>query len=282
MSFYQKALRGCFATGFAVLIAVAAVAPVRPQTKTTAPFAFSRGEELVYQAEFSRGLLRGVDVGEFRFTAITENISRGAGKDEPAIVRLTGDVKSKGFFLRLVGFSFHQRVESVAGLEPFTVLKTKKLEEQGKRVRDLDAVFDHDARKVTWTIRDPNQNQPPQISTIDFAEPIQDVLTVIYFLRTRQLEPGKSFEVPLSDAGRVQTVTVKAAERRELNTVLGRVKTIRIEPGLFGDTRLVKAHGTFSIWLTDDDRHIPVKAQLKIDIGTFDIKLKRVSDFQPQ
>ncbi len=281
MSFYQRSLRACSAASFAVVVALVAASWAFPQRKATAPFSFSRGEELIYQAEFSRALLRGLDVGEFRFTAITENISRGAGKDEPPIVRLTGDVKSKGLFLRLVGFSFHQRVESVATLEPFTVLKTKKLEEQGKRIRDLDAVFDHDARKVTWTIRDSNQTQPPQSTTVDFSEPIQDVLTVIYFLRTQNLEPGKSFEVPISDGGRVLTMTVNTVERKEMNTVLGRVKVVRVEPSLFGDTRLVRAHGTFSIWLTDDDRHIPVKAQLKVDIGTFDIKLKRISDFQP-
>ncbi len=281
MSFYQRILKSCFAVGFAVVVALAAAATAFPQTKTTAPFSFSRGEELIYQAEFSRALLRGVDVAEFRFTSVSENISRGTGKDETPIVRLTGDVKSKGFFLRLVGFSFHQRVESVAELEPFTVLKTRKLEEQGKRIRDLAAVFDHEVRKVTWTIRDSNQNQAPQASTTDFSEPIQDVLTVIYFLRTQKLEPGKSFEVPISDAGRVFTMSVNAVERKQLNTVLGRVKTVRVEPNLFGDTRLVRARGALSIWLTDDDRHIPVKAQLKVDIGTFDIKLKRVSDFRP-
>ena len=44
-----------------------------------------------------------------------------------------------------------------------------------------------------------------------------------------------------------------------------------------GDTALVRARGALSIWVTEDDRHLPVRAQLKVDIGTFDIKLKRVS-----
>jgi hypothetical protein len=32
-----------------------------------------------------------------------------------------------------------------------------------------------------------------------------------------------------------------------------------------------------SIWLTDDARRLPVKAQLKVPIGTFDIKLKQAN-----
>jgi hypothetical protein len=34
--------------------------------------------------------------------------------------------------------------------------------------------------------------------------------------------------------------------------------------------------GEFSIWITDDARHIPVGGRVKTDYGTFDIKLKRI------
>jgi hypothetical protein len=34
--------------------------------------------------------------------------------------------------------------------------------------------------------------------------------------------------------------------------------------------------GEFSIWITDDARHIPVASRVKTDYGTFDIKLKRI------
>ena len=67
------------------------------------------------------------------------------------------------------------------------------------------------------------------------------------------------------------------AERKEIDTVLGRVSTIRIEPALFGDNAAVRAKGKLSIWVTDDARRLPVRAQLKVDMGTFDIKLKEVS-----
>jgi hypothetical protein len=267
--------------GLAVLIVLLASCAAFAQVKIRSTLPFERGEELIYQAEYSRALLRGIDVAEFRFTSVTEHIARGTGA-EPPILRLTGDVISKGLFPRIAGFRFHQHVESVADAEPFTVLKTNKIEEQGKRTRALEAIFDHEAHKVTWTIRDPNQPQPPQSSTTDFSEPIQDVLTVIYFLRTQRLELGRSFDVPLSDAGRVFRMSVNVVERKEINTVLGRVKAIRVEPALFGDTSLVRARGQLSIWLTDDERRVPVKAQLKVDIGTFDIKLKRLNYLQPK
>lgn len=239
------------------------------------PLPFEPGEELIYSGEFTRGLLRGVEVAELRFTALSEQIARGT--DDAIVLHLTGDVKSKGLFTRIAGFKFHQHVESKADAQPFTVLRTDKIEEQGKRRRVLDAEYDHEKRKVIWRERSPN----PQGGAFDFTEPIQDVLTVIYYLRTQKLEVGKSFDVPVTDAGRVFTLSVAAVEQKEIDTVLGRVNAIRVEPALFGDNSAVRAKGKLSIWVTNDEHRLPVRAQLKVDLGTFDIKLKQVSYPQP-
>jgi hypothetical protein len=152
-------------------------------------------------------------------------------------------------------------------------LHTDKIEESGKRSRVLEAEFNHETRKVIWREKSPN----PQGGAFDFQEPIQDVLTVIYYLRTQKLEVGKSFEVPVTDAGRVFRIVVTAKEEKELDTALGNVKAIRVEPAMFGETSLARGRGQLSIWITEDERHLPVRAQLKIDLGTFDIKLKRVT-----
>ena len=244
-----------------------AFAQERPRT----PLPFERGEELIYQAELTRGLLRGVDVAEFHFKSVPENVGRGVG--DPVVLHLTGDVFSKGLFPRIAGFKFHQHVESKADVEPFTALHTDKIEESGKRSRVLEAEFNHETHKVIWREKSPN----PQGGAFDFEEPIQDVLTVIYYLRTQKLEVGKSFDVPVTDAGKVFRMAVTAKEEKEIDTVLGKVKAIRVEPALFGDSSLVRARGQLSIWITQDERHLPVKAQLKVELGTFDIKLKRVT-----
>lgn len=267
---------------FSMLLLAAAVKFAHAQQPTNISLPFSRGEELVYQAEFNKALLRGVDVAEFRFSADTEHIaSKDNPAEDPVVLRLIGDVASKGLFTKIVGFHFHQHVESMVDPNPFAVLRTNKLDEQGKRLRISEAVFDHDAHKVTWTDSDPNQTQPPRKTEIDFTEPIQDVLSVIYFLRTLPLELGKSLEVPVSDSGRVFRLSVRIIERKRMNTVLGRVNAVRVEPALFGEGGMVRSRGSLSIWITDDNRRIPVRAQLKVDIGTFDIKLKRVRYREP-
>src|SRR5207253_5837042 len=96
----------------ALAVLTAVVNPPRAQQLARAPLPFERGEELIYQAEFTRGLLRGVDVAEFHFKSTTEHVARGA--DDPVVLHLTGDVVSKGLFPRIAGFRFHQHVESTA------------------------------------------------------------------------------------------------------------------------------------------------------------------------
>jgi len=57
----------------------------------------------------------------------------------------------------------------------------------------------------------------------------------------------------------------------------GRVEVLRVNAELFGAGRLIdQEKGEFSIFITDDARHIPVGGRVKTDYGTFDITLKRI------
>ncbi len=258
-------------TSLLLLLLAATGIFARAQQPAVNQLSFVRGEELYYEAEFKKGLLRGANIGEFRFSARPEQTSAA----DP--LRLVADVVSKGLFTKLAGIHFHEHVESIVEPNQFIVMRTNKLDEQGKRVRTSDATFDHEKRKVTWTERDPNQNQPPRITSLDFSEPIQDVLSMIYFVRLQKLEVGKSFDIPVSDSGQVFRMSVAVVERKRINCVLGRVNAIRIEPAMFGEGRMLRGEGKMSIWITEDSRHLPVWAQLKLNIGTVDIKLKRIT-----
>jgi Protein of unknown function (DUF3108) len=241
---------------------------------------FQIGEELTYKAELSKGILRNIDVAEFHFKVSQEPAPLdppGKPAAAPAIL-LNGDVVSNGFFVRLFGLKFHEHIDSRVSASPFTVLQTNKIEEQNKRARSSQAVFDHDARKVTWTERDQNNpSQPTRVASAEFTEPIHDVVSSIYFLRTQHLEIGKPLEIELSDSGRVFHVQVNVIERKRIKTILGNVYALRIEPALFGEAGMIRGEGKFSIWVTDDDRHIPLRAQIKVPAGTFNITLKRAT-----
>src|SRR5688572_365184 len=241
---------------------------------------FEQGEELHFEAEFSRSLLRSLDVAELKFRATRTplNETSASAESKPYALTLTADVASKGFFPRLFNLKFRERVESTVEPVSFTVQRTRILDEQGKRVRTTESTFDQTKGKMTWTSRDPNNpSAEPRHAITDFSGQLQDVLSAIYFIRTLPLEVGKTFEVFIGDGGRVYKIPVKVVEKKRMKTVLGRVNVLRVNPELFGPERLIdEEKGEFSIWITDDERHIPVAGRVKTDYGTFDIKLKRI------
>ena len=111
---------------------------------------FEPGEELVYEAEYSRALLRKMDVADFRFTtsrtALNESNknSHSAAQQKTATYSLVfkGDVSSKGFFAKLFNLRFRERMESTVNPISLGVQNTKRVDEQGKRIRSSEAVFD--------------------------------------------------------------------------------------------------------------------------------------------
>lgn len=257
------------------VLSVAAFSLARAQNGQ--PRHFELGEELHFEAEFSRALLRKIDVADLKFRA-TRMPVENAEKESPYALQFHADVSSKGFFARLFNLKFRERVESTVEPVTFTIQQTKILDEQGKRVRHTETTFDRSKGKMTWTSRDPNNpSAEPRHAITDFSGQLQDVLSAIYFIRTQPLQVGATFEVFIGDGGRVYTIPVKVVEKKRMKTILGRVNVLRVNPELFGPERLIDSEkGEFSIWITDDARHIPVGGRVKTDYGTFDIKLKKI------
>jgi Protein of unknown function (DUF3108) len=252
-------------------------------TPDTAPHRFEHGEELHFEAEFSRALLRKLDVADLKFRAARTPINEANATDantdsKPYALTFSADVSSKGFFARVLNLNFRERVESTVEPITFTVQKTMILDEQGKRVRTTESTFDASKGRMIWTSRDPNDPAAePRHAIAEFSGQLQDVLSAIYFIRTQPLEVGKTFEVFIGDGGKVYTIPVKVIERKRMKTILGRVDVLRVNAELFGPGRLIdNEKGEFSIFITDDMRHVPVGGRVKTDYGTFDITLKRI------
>lgn len=266
--------------------------PSQPRTPAAMPFASS--EELVYEGEFTKLLLRGVNIAELRFKAsrpqaVAPVVTTADGDAQAAVapqpLLLSTDVISKGFFSKLFGITFKFHAESQVEPNDFYAMRTSKVDEQGKRVRTSEAIFDQEAKRVEYTERDPNNTQqPPRVITAALAGPTQDIVSAIYFLRTQPLTPGQTFNVAISDSGRVFQVPANVfAEQKKMKSVMGKVSVVRVEVDLFGPGRPVEeGKGKMFIWVTNDERHIPVKARLSHEVGQLDITLKSIQSDQPQ
>lgn len=263
----------------AVVLVVIATAGVLPTVAQTRPevraHSFEPNEELQFVAEFSRALLKNVDVADFRFTSQREPWQQAGSNGAPYALKFIGEVSSRGFFVKLFNLKFREWMESVVEPTSFTVHKTKRIEEQGKRSRISEAIYANG--RVSWSERDPNDpSRTPRTADATFTGKVQDVLSAIYFIRTQPLALGKTLQLTISDSGRVYQVPVRVAEKKQMKTVLGRVETLRVDPELFGPNGMMARNGHISIWYTNDSRRVPVKAKIKTDYGTFNVTLRKI------
>jgi hypothetical protein len=277
-----------FAVVLSSVVLAADTPKERTQPRTPAPMPFAPSEELVYEGEFSKMLLRGIDIAELRFKAMRPAAVAASADGEapaPAPLVLTTDVVSKGFFSKLFGVTFKFHAESQVEPNDFYALRTIKTDEQGKRVRTSETVFDQETKRVEYTERDPNNaGQAPRVITAALEGPTQDIVSAIYFLRTQPLTPGQTFNVAISDSGRVfQVPATVVAEGKKMKSVLGKVDVLRVDIDLFGPGRPVEeGKGKMSIWVTNDERRVPIKARLSHDMGQLDITLKSIQRDEPQ
>lgn len=248
--------------------AVAAQSSVVKNAASEQPFAV--GENLTYEAKWSKSLLRGVDVADLNFKIV--KASDGEGNR----LLFQGEAISKGTLMKIARFSFMQKIDSTVDASNFRILHTIRRDEQKDRVRDGEALFDYKSRRVVYREIDPNNPQrAPRTITSPLETTTHDLLSAIYFLRRQPLAVGKNFELSVSDSGVVYQIPVKVLAREELKTALGKVWTLRVEPEVFGDRRLVPGEGKMIIWFTDDARHLPVRSQIQADIGKIEIKIKQ-------
>lgn len=145
---------------------------------------------------------------------------------------------------------------------------------EGNRRRDTRITFDSETRKASYLERDIAKNTVLNSREIDIPECVHDVVGGIYFLRTLNLEPGQSAEVPVSDGKKSVMAKVEAQQREDVKTPAGTFKTVRYEIYLF-DNVLYRRSAHLNVWLTDDRRRLPVQIRVRMQftIGTITLQL---------
>lgn len=251
----------------AAVLAVLAAFPAYAQNGARSSLPFAAGETLTYEGKIRKSISPGIAVADLTFTLTQPD------PDGDFVVK--ADARSKGTLTRLFRFSFVQEIESTFSSSDGHVKFTKKHDVQKERVRDSLAVFDYDERRVTYTETDPKDPmRPPRRIASEIGPGMFDMISAIYWMRTRPMAIGSTFEMTVSDSGLVYKVPVKVTARERQKTEIGNVWCWRVEPAVFGPGRLIERDGSMIIWMTDDARRLPVRSQVNSPVGRIEIKIK--------
>lgn len=147
------------------------------------------------------------------------------------------------------------------------ILKVK----EGRHRRDRAVYFgvkpQRGPQKVTFTNRLKNENKVFHLEKQAF-----DPLSGFYEIRKRPLKIGTSEYLDVFDSKKLWNVEVKVLRKERIQIPSGKFDTIVIKPLLRSDGLFMKK-GEFTIWLTDDEKRIPVMVKSKVKIGNFTAKL---------
>jgi hypothetical protein len=197
-------------------------------------------------------------------------VERSKLPDEREVLRFVVRGRSQGLVDKV--FPVNDTVQSVFDPQLMKSLSYSLSESYGKKKRLRVTEFDHANRTAVCRLNE----DPPE--TLIIPDPVQDGLSLLYFLRAKEdLAIGRRMEIDVVDSGKIWTIEVSILAREKITTAAGDFDTIKIKtyPRHRGDS--VKKREVF-LWLTDDDRRIPVLMKSTLKVGSFVFELV---DMQP-
>ena len=207
------------------------------------------GERLVFAMT-----ILGIAGGELTLSAENTELA-GKPMYKFELSALSNDFLSKFFLVR-------EYLVSWVDPATFRSVRFEKHSVEGRRVRDEETEFDYESD----TVRIDGVPRPLMDATLD-------TLSSVYYLRTVSLS---SHEKPIElrvVSREIDTVRIDVQAKEAVTTPAGVFRTIRVEPKSEGTHLLGK---NLVLWLTDDDRRVPVQLKSKLKVGTLFGKLKSI------
>jgi hypothetical protein len=174
----------------------------------------------------------------------------------------------------LVGRLYHVKDSYMSVLDGALCTSTVSMQaEEGSRRRETLITFDKAGKKIQYKERDLVANK-----TVEKQLPspgcVHDVIGGLMRLRAVKLDPGQTMTLPMSDGKKMVNAKIEAQEREEVDTPAGKFKTVRYQAHLF-DGVLYERKASLFVWMTDDERKMPVQFQVRLRfyIGTITLRL---------
>jgi hypothetical protein len=165
-------------------------------------------------------------------------------------------------------------IESTVRLPGAKVQRYTKTGRQGRdKNRDQEVVFD--LEKGTAQYRRNEDLRDP----IEVPPDVQDPLSSFYVFRSLPVPESGSVALNVSDGKKVVHGVITVIGKETVNTPVGTFETVIIEPELEGLGGIFKKSpgARILIWITDDERRMPVKLQSEVSIGHFTALLTKVT-----
>jgi hypothetical protein len=211
----------------------------------------------------------------FQYEAEWRLIRAGTAEYRVDPQRLATGLKlfSTGLVARLIKIEDVYAASHAAG---WCTLSAQMDTHEGRRRRESRVVFDREKKRSSYVERDLVKNAVVNEKELDIPACVHDVLGALEWLRARRLEPGQTADIPVSDGKKLVSAKVESLQKETLRTKAGAFNTVKHEAFLFNGV-LYGRKGRLFVWISDDDRRLPVqvRVQLPFYVGTITLSLEK-------
>lgn len=102
-----------------------------------------------------------------------------------------------------------------------------------------------------------------------------DPLSMLFLFRTKPLAVGYEFAAPVTDGDKAVVGKARVVRRETITTPAGEFDTFLVEPEVkeIGGVFRKSPDAKLQIWITADERRIPVRVKSKVVVGSFSMDL---------
>lgn len=165
-------------------------------------------------------------------------------------------------------YKVKDRNESWMDIESLCSLGYEKHLREGRYSTDEKVVFDQEKGVAVV------EGKSERVTITPYA---QDVLSGLYFVRTQNLAIGGTYFLNINNSGKTWQLEVKVLNREEVKVPVGRFDCWLIEPFLKYEG-IFQHKGRILIWLTADEKKMPVLMRTKIALGSIDAELTEIKN----
>ena len=233
------------------------LAALEPQSDTSFPAPW-QGEQLKFGLYYS-----GIKVG----TAYIKNRGLVEVNGQQAYV-----IQTSAFSAAVIDKVFKVRDINLSWLDAqnFYSLGYSQSLREGNYRRDEWIIFDYPTNTYRGEL---TKKSGTRALSGPLTAPVLDVLTALYFVRGQNLEDGKDVVFDIINREEQYPLVVKVIKRETVKTPAGKFKCIVVEPQFRGEGIFVSKGKSLQVWLTDDERKLPVKMKAEVFIGSVNAQL---------
>ncbi len=162
-------------------------------------------------------------------------------------------------------YKVRDRIESFTSLDMSRSLMYKKKQREGDHKRDILVQFNWEQQKAQYSNRGKRKDPIPVLPG-SF-----DPLSALYYTRLADMKDGMTITRPVTD-GKKNVMGVVNVIKRETIEVNGKdYETYLVEPDTkdLGGVFKKSDDARIQLWITADNRRIPVKIKSKVVVGSF-------------